>query len=463
MPLHTRIDRRTFLKATAGAAVFAARAQQASTPNVVMIYADDLGYGDLGCYGSGIATPNIDRMAADGARFLNFYSASPVCSPSRAALLTGRYPTRVGVPRVIGQAEDTGLPDSETTMAQMLKSAGYKTICVGKWHLGATPQYLPTNRGFDEYYGIPYSNDMWPRPLMYNADVIEQPARLDMLTQRYTEQAVSFINRSKGSPFFLYMPHNYPHIPLAASARFHGKSGRGLYADVLQELDWSVGQVMAALKGNGLDGNTLVMFSSDNGPWWQGSQGKLRGRKGETYEGGMREPFIARFPGAIPGGLVSHGVASTMDILPTVARLCNAPLPGNPLDGIDIWPILSGQQDELDRDVFLYFDDVFLQCARLGQWKLHATRYNTRAWSPPPPTGRRNLPLPKPELYDLDNDPQESYDCASEHPDIVDDIMSRINRLLPTFPPAVQGAWRDTMGRRGVDAPDDGLPIDPEQ
>ena len=451
------LSRRTFLKAVAGGSI-AAHAQNAQ-PNIVLIYADDLGYGDLGCYGSGIATPNLDRMAAEGARFLNFYSASPVCSPSRAALLTGRYPPRVNVPRVLGPGDDGGLADSEITMAQMLKSAGYRTMCIGKWHLGSQPKYLPTNRGFDEYFGIPYSNDMWPRPLMYNTDVIEQPATLETLTPRYTDQAVSFINRARNAPFFLYMPHTYPHVPLAASQRFQGKSGMGLYADVVEELDWSVGQVLAALADNGLDQNTLVIFSSDNGPWWQGSQGKLRGRKGETYEGGMREPFIARYAGMIPAGTVCNGVATTMDILPTVARLANAPLPANPLDGIDIWPLLSGQQDQIDRDVFLYFDDIFIQCARLGRWKLHVTRYNTRAWSPAPAGGKVNLPLPKPELYDLEKDPQESYDCAALHPDVVADIRARITRMLPGFPQAVTDAWQDTMRRQVQDAPDDGLPI----
>jgi arylsulfatase A len=451
------LSRRSLLKASAGGFLAAARAQS-TQPNIILIYADDLGYGDLGCYGSTISTPNLDQMAAEGARFVNFYSASPVCSPSRAALLTGRYPPRGDVPRVLGPGSLDGLPDSETTMAQMLKSAGYRTSCIGKWHLGDKPQYLPLNRGFDEYFGIPYSNDMWPRPLMRNNDIVEQPATLETLTPRYTDEAVKFIGRSRNSPFFLYMPHTYPHVPLAASPRFQGKSGKGLYADVVQELDWSVGQVLQAVKDNGLDDNTLVLFASDNGPWWQGSQGRLRGRKGETYEGGMREPLIARFPGMIPAGTVFTGLATTMDILPTLARLSSAALPGKPLDGVDIWPLLTGQEDEVDRDVFLYFDDVFIQCARLGRWKLHVTRYNTRAWSPMPAGGKVNLPLPKPELYDLQTDPQEGYDCASEHPEVVADIRARVLRLLPTFPQSVTDAWRDTMGRKVQDVPDDGLP-----
>ncbi len=359
------VERREFLLGALGSA--AAAAAPARPPNVIVIYADDLGYGDLACYGSRLSTPNLNRMAAEGARFTQFYSANPVCSPSRAALLTGRYPTRAGVPRVLFPSDTTGLPDSEVTLAQALKPRGYRTMCVGKWHLGHLPQYLPTSRGFDEYFGIPYSNDMKPRPLLHNTEVVEAEATLETLTPRYTEQAVRFIERSKDAPFFLYMPHTYPHIPLAASPRFRGKSPSGLYGDVIAELDWSVGEVLAALKRNGLDNHTLVMFSSDNGPWFQGSPGRLRGRKGSTYEGGVREPFLARFPGRIPPGRVVHEVASTMDIFPTVVKLCGAVLPPNPLDGIDIWPLLTGRSQMLEREVLLYFDNWNLQCARGGR------------------------------------------------------------------------------------------------
>ena len=227
------MNRRSFMLGAAAALALPLAAKNAAPPNVVLIYADDLGYGDLGCYGSSNRTPNLDRMAAEGVRFTQFYSANPVCSPSRAALMTGRYPTRVGVPRVLNPKDTTGLPDSEITIAQMLKARAYKTMCVGKWHLGHLPQYLPTKRGFDEYFGIPYSNDMDPRPLLHNDREIEKPARLETLTPRYTEQALRFVERSKGSPFFLYMPHTYPHIPLAASPRFRGKSANGLYGDVI--------------------------------------------------------------------------------------------------------------------------------------------------------------------------------------------------------------------------------------
>lgn len=442
--------------AAAGAAGLVRAA--ARTPNIVLIYCDDLGYGDLGVYGSKIRTPNIDRMAAEGVRFTQFYSANPVCSPSRAALLTGRYPTRTGVPRVLGPTDTTGLSLSETTIADTLKGVGYQTMCIGKWHLGHLPKYLPTRRGFDEYFGIPYSNDMKPTPLLHNTEQIEEPARLDNLTLRYTERAVRFIERSKSRPFFLYLPHTFPHIPLAASQRFRGKSPLGLYGDVIEELDWSTGEVLSALRRTGVDSDTLVMFSSDNGPWYQGSPGALRGRKGSTYEGGVREPLLARFPGKIPQGLVCSGVAGTVDILPMMARLAGAPLPGAPLDGIDIWPLLTGQQPSLEREALLYFDGWNLQCARWRKWKLHFARYNSMAFNPEPRIGRMNLPLRPPELYDLENDPQESYDSAAENPQVVKEIQGRVERLLATFPEEVRKAWAETQARKTETTPAGALP-----
>jgi arylsulfatase len=446
MPNRT-FNRRDFLK-VAGAALCAGPALAATRPpNIIMIFCDDLGYGDLGCYGSNLRTPNLDRMASEGMRFTHFLSANPVCSPSRAALMTGRYPTRVGVPRVLNPMDTTGLPDSEVTLAQLLKARNYKTMCIGKWHLGHLAQYLPTTRGFDEYFGIPYSNDMNPRVLLHNTEVVEQTATLETLTPRYTEHALRFIQQSKDSPFFLYFAHTYPHIPLAASPRFRGKSPAGLYGDVIEEVDWSVGEVLSALKKHGLDNNTLVMFSSDNGPWFQGSPGKLRGRKGMTYEGGVREPFLARFPGRIPKGRVCPGLGSLMDVLPTVARLCDVPLPKNPVDGIDLWPLLTGQKQELEREALLYFDNIQVQCARLGRWKLHIARYNSATWSPAPPGGRLNLPLQNPELYDLVNDPDESYDVAVEHPEVVKDIQARVERLMAGFPEEIRQAYETTKTR----------------
>jgi arylsulfatase A len=457
------MNRRSFLGAGAGAVLGAARGRgESSTPsNVVMIFADDLGYGDLGCYGSGIPTPHLDGMARKGAQFGHFYSASAVCSPSRAALLTGRYPVRVNVPRVLSAGEPGGLAKDETTMAQMLKDSGYATSCVGKWHLGTDPGYMPTSRGFDEFYGMPYSHDMWPRPLMHNDEIIECPADISTLTQRYTQQAASFIQRSVASskPFFLYLAHSAPHLPLAASPGFRYKSGQGLYGDVVGELDWSVGAVLQTLKELGVDGTTLVMFSSDNGPWYQGSSGPFRGRKGSTYEGGVRMPFLARMPGRIPAGLRSNALSSAMDILPTVAGLTGATLPPRPLDGVDLWPVLSGQADSVERDVLLYFDDVNLQCARMGDWKAHLARYNTPPYSPAPACGRQNLALPSPELYDLAADPGENYDRAEGNSTVLADIKARVNRLLGGFPAVVWNAWNDTQGRKVQDAPTDGLPV----
>jgi arylsulfatase len=442
------LNRREFLFSTGALAAGSLSAAPAAPPNIVFIMCDDLGYGDLGCYGSKIRTPNLDRMAAEGTRLTNFDSADPVCSPSRAALLTGRYPTRVGVPRVLFPQDTGGLNLDETTLANVLKARGYRTACFGKWHLGRPDVYLPLNRGFDQYFGIPYSNDMTPRPLIEGTKVVEEPAQLDTLTRRYTEHALRFIRESKGAPFFLYLPHTFPHIPLGASAQFRGKSAEGLYGDVVEELDWSVGQILDELKSNAIDGNTLVFFTSDNGPWYQGSPGLLRGRKATTYEGGVREPFIARWPGRIKSGHVSNAPASMLDIFPTVARLCSAGLPAKPLDGIDIWPVLTGQVAKIERDVLLYFDNWDLQGARWNNWKLHVARHNSSSYSAPPAGGRHNYVLPHPELYNLESDPAESYDVAAGHPDIVASIQTRIAKLLDTFPAPVQQAYKESQSRQ---------------
>jgi arylsulfatase len=416
-----------------------------------MIYADDLGWGDLGCYGSPIATPNLDRIATEGVRFTNFYSANPVCSPSRAALMTGRYPTRVGVPRVLFPNDRSGLAAGETTIAQMLKPSGYRTMCVGKWHLGHHPEHLPASWGFDSYFGIPYSNDMNPPVLVRQADgkaeTVAERAAMDSITQQYTAEAVRFVESSRDTPFFLYMPHTMVHIPLGASARFRGKSAQGLYGDAVQELDWSVGEVASAVKRIGQDRNTLVMFSSDNGPWFQGSPGRLRGRKGSTHEGGVRVPLVARMPGRVAKGRVVSGIGSTMDVLPTVSALTGAKLPGRPLDGINILPMLEGSAPSLDREALLYFDGWNLQCARWKQWKLHVARYNSMVYSPPPAGGRVNLPLTPPELYDLTSDVDESFDVSAMHPGVVKEIEDRINRLLGGFPDEVRSAWSETRRR----------------
>ena len=435
-----------------------AAAQSPQPVNVVLIFCDDLGYGDLGVQGSKIRTPHLDRLAAEGARLTHFYSANPVCSPSRAALLTGRYPTRAGVPRVLFPADKAGLDRSEQTLADLLKAKGYRTQCVGKWHLGHTPDYLPTARGFDHYFGIPYSNDMAPRLLLRDTATVEETATLETLTPRYTEEAVKFIEGAAGKPFFLYMPHTYPHIPLAASPRFAGKSPYGLYGDVVEEIDWSAGEILAALKRTGQEKNTLVIFTSDNGPWFQGSAGKLRGRKGVTYDGGVREPFIARLPGRIAKGLVSTAVGSTMDLVPTIAKLTGAAMPAKPVDGVDLMPILSGKQKDHTREALLYFDGWDLQCARLGPWKLHVARYDSFIYGPAPAAGRKNLALRPPELYNLMEDADESYDVAAKNPEVVKDLLARIERLLPGFPEEVRKAWADTQGRKTLPSEPGRLP-----
>jgi len=459
------VNRRKFLGTAVASAACGSqtklRGETPSRPNILYINTDDLGYGDLGCYGSRLPTPNIDRLAAEGMRFTQFYAASNICSPSRAGLLTGRYATRVGVPYVLSTPDSTsGLSVSETTLAQTLKSAGYYTMCVGKWHLGALPQYMPTHRGFDCYFGIPFSNDTLPLRMLDNDQVVQNSPAQETLLSQFTEQAVNRIaNRPSDSPFFLYLPFSAPHVPLVPSARFTGFTRMGTYADMVAELDWGVGQVLQALRDAGLEQNTLVMFSSDHGPWYQGSAGILRGRKAETWEGGMRVPFIARFPGVIPAGSVCTGMATALDILPTFARLSNARLPGSRLDGVDIWPLLSGGQTSVDRDMFLYFDGWNLQCARWGKWKLHVARNNTPPWSPMPVVGGMNLPLSSPELYDLEADPCESSDCANDNPDVVAQIRSRMAQMLPTFPAEVQSAWNFTMSRRVEYAPSGALPM----
>ncbi len=444
------MQRRQFITGLGAAALstlFPHRAPAGQGPNVIMIYVDDLGYGDLGCYGSKIKTPNLDAMASEGARFRHFYSASPVCSPSRASLLTGRYGVRTGIETVLWPDDTRAIAPAETTIAEMLKPAGYRTSCVGKWHVGTRPGAMPTSRGFDEYFGIPYSHDQSPSILMRGTDIVESPVVISTLTQRYTQEALSFIRRSQDKPFFLYLAHNMPHIPLAATKAFRGKSGLGPYADVVQELDWSVGQVLGQLKDSGLDSNTLVMFSSDNGPWFQGSPGALRGRKGDTFEGGMREPFMAWWPGRIPAGLTVNSMATTMDVLPTVARFTGAPLPPLPLDGVDISPLLTGGAEHVERPPFLYLDGWDVQCARVGKWKLHMSRFNSPAYTPEPKVGRFNLRLINPELYDVDADPAESTDQAMDNPEIVESIRTGVEGLLRTMPTEVQQAWADTQAR----------------
>ncbi len=414
------------LTGLAGAAVGAER-----LPNFVILYADDLGYGDLGCYGHPtIRTPNLDRMAAEGMRFTQFYSAAPVCTPSRAALLTGRLPIRNGMcgttRRVLYANSTGGLPASEITIAEALKTKGYATACVGKWHLGHQPQYLPTRNGFDSYFGIPYSNDMRPTPLLRNEALFEEPAVQETLTPRYTREAVEFIRRSRERPFFLYLAYTFPHVPLHASDRFRGKSLRGLYGDVVEEVDWSVGEVLSVLRETGLAENTLVMFSSDNGPWLVkgldgGSAGLLRDGKGSAWEGGMREPGLFWWPGRIKAGTVQRRMATTMDVFPTLLELAGVELPRDrELDGRSIAPVLLGTGDG-GATVFFYYDDSMLMAVRKGPWKAFiATR---PGYGPDRKNvGRHDPPL----LYQIEQDPSETQDVAKDHPDVVADLLKEI-------------------------------------
>jgi len=408
-----------------------------------------MGYGDIGCYGAkAIKTPNIDRMAAEGLRLTSFYSVSPVCTPSRAALMTGRYAARMGVDQmrlanVLFPADKTGLPQSETTVARALKDRGYATACIGKWHLGRVSPHRAIDHGFDYYFGIPYSNDMNPTPIMRNGDVVEEPAKQDTLTRRYTEEAINFIEREKGKPFFLYLAHNMPHIPLHASDRFRGKSAGGLNGDVIEELDWSVGEVLKALKERGLDRDTIVFFSSDNGPWYQGSAGPLRGRKGWTYDGGVREPGILRWPGRIRAGRVSDEPVATIDFLPTALALAGErnifAASRQPLDGKNILPFLLGQETKSPENIYLFFDGPYLQTARAGRWKIHVARWNIPRYTAA--SGQqKNVRLPTPELFDMNVDLGESYDVAAQQPMVVTELRARVIAALRTFPQEIQQA-----------------------
>lgn len=431
--------RRQFTRSLIGAAsaapsLFAA----ARKPNIIMIYADDLGYGDLGCYGHPtIKTPNLDRMAAEGLRFTQFYSAAPVCTPSRAALMTGRLPVRSGLSRVLFAHSEGGIQDSEITIAETLHDAGYRTACIGKWHLGWQARYLPTRHGFDSYFGLPYSNDMTPTagpgapgsakspplPLFRNEAVIEREPDQTRLTERYTAEALAFIRQKRARPFFLYYPQTFPHVPLYAGARFKGKSARGLYGDVVEEIDWSVGEILNAVKQAGQDSNTLIIFSSDNGPWlirkeFGGSAGLLREGKGTTWDGGMREPCIARWPGRIPGGRTTAAVGTTMDLFPTFAHYAGATAPKDrEMDGKNLAPVLEGKSAAWERTLY-FWSDTELRAVRRGPWKLHI-RTNNQVDQP---TGARDADPP--ELYNLETDPSEKRNVSGEHPGITQELLA---------------------------------------
>ncbi len=431
----------------AASAPSAARPQAASTgpPNIVIIFADDLGYGDLGVYGHPlIKTPRLDRLAAEGLKLTSFYASAPVCSASRYSLLTGRYAIRSGINGALMPESTNGLGAGETTIAGIMKSAGYRTGMVGKWHLGNRPGFFPTEHGFDSYFGLLYSNDMirpWVQtdaPLRLYRGAQGLPGEVDnaALTERYTGEAVAFIRENGNRPFFLYLAHSMPHVPLGVSPRFAGTSASGRYGDVVEMLDWSTGQVLDALREAGVERNTLVIFTSDNGPWMDmpprmlvdprivrtdaGSAGPLRGSKGTSWEGGTRVPFIARWPGRIPAGRVSSDLARTLDLLPTVARLAGRPLPANrAIDGQEMSDFLAGNGPSPAQEFFYYSSGGRLEGVRDRRWKLHLAF---------PDKGE-----PVAELFDLLADPSERWNVADEHPDIVARLRERMRRFAATL------------------------------
>ena len=425
----------------------ASSAMSAEQPNVVIIFADDLGYGDLGCYGSPtIRTPHLDRMAAEGLRFTDFYSAAEVCTPSRAALLTGRYPIRSGMcgnRRVLFPNSKGGLPAQEVTMAEALRQQGYATSHIGKWHLGIHEGARPLDQGFERSFGLPYSNDMdarpdlpkgatgsatppengWNVPLIRDGKVIEQPAQQTTLTKRYTAEAVSFIREKKAGPFFLYFAHTFPHVPMFASPSFKGKSRAGIYGDAVEELDGSVGQVLDTLRREGIAEKTLVFFTSDNGPWLimgnqGGSAGLLRDGKGSTWEGGMRVPGIAWWPGRIKPAVTSEQ-ASTMDLFTTALALGGAPSPQNVMiDGRDLSPLLLRHQPLAETPFFYYRGDKLAAC-RLGPWKAHFFTQTGYGQSQPE---QHDPPL----LFHLGHDPSEKRNVAAEHLDVIARLQAAV-------------------------------------
>ncbi|WP_199188755.1 MULTISPECIES: sulfatase [Pirellulaceae] len=421
-------------------------------PNIVVIFIDDMGYADIGPFGAeAYKTPNLDQMAAEGRTFTDFYVTQAVCSASRAGLMTGCYNVRVGIQGALGPNSKIGINPEEMTMAELCKQKGYATACFGKWHLGDKEPFLPLQNGFDEYFGLPYSNDMWPYhpgvrhlseeerlkrwphlPLFEGNEVVNPKVdgtAQEQLTTQYTEHAVAFIDKNKDKPFFLYLPHSMVHVPLYVSDKFKGKSGAGLFGDVVMEVDWSVGQVLDALKRNKIDDNTLVIFTSDNGPWLSygdhaGSAGPLREGKGTMWEGGCREPTIMRWPGKIPAGTVCDTPAMTIDIFPTVAKLIGADLPEKPIDGKNIWPLIAGEEGaQSPHDAYYFYYGSGLKAVRSGKWKLvFPHEYRTMAGKPGGtggiPANYSNATTPL-ALFDLQADVGEQHNVLDQHPDVV--------------------------------------------
>lgn len=459
----------SLLAALCDSVIFAATSAVPDRPNVIVILADDLGYGDLACYGNKkFKTPQLDRMAAEGAKLTHFNCPAPFCAPTRASLMTGRYPFRCGMPEnpaPDGDKDRTGLhlPESEVTLGQLFQQAGYATAIIGKWHLGhAKPEWLPTHRGFDEYLGIPYSNDMRPVALFEGDEKREYPLVQATLTKRYTARALDFIERNKSRPFFLYFPQMLVHKPLAASEDFYKKSGAGLYADAMEELDWSVGQLLGKLRKLGLDEKTFVVFTSDNGAWFGGSCGGLRGMKGSSYEGGYRVPCIARWPGKIPAGHISAQPAVMMDLFATAVKIAGlVPPKDRVIDGRDILPLFTS--DALSpHEAILGQQAAQLATVRDARWKLHvlpprdmfaAFDKPGKRWidprapdgvtilapyeqaQPAEHPGLRTGDLPRPmQLFDLQTDPGEQHDVAAQHPEIVARLKNSYDTLAKDAP-----------------------------
>jgi arylsulfatase A-like enzyme len=429
-------------------------------PNFVVVYADDLGYGDIGCFGAkGYTTPNLDRMAAEGVRFTSFCVAQAVCSASRTALLTGCYPNRVGILGALGPASRIGIHADETLLPEVLKARGYATAIYGKWHLGHHEPFLPQQHGFDDYFGLPYSNDMWPfhptakfpkLPLISGNKIVNPNVTAEdqtHLTTWYTEHAVQFIEKNREKPFFLYVPHSMPHVPLYVSEKFKGKTEQGLFGDVISEIDWSVGQILETIQRCQLEQDTLVIFTSDNGPWLSygnhaGSAGPLREGKGTAWEGGVRVPCVMRWPGKIRPGGECRELAATIDLLPTFAKLAGAPLPKNKIDGIDVSVLLTGDDStKSPRDSYSYYWGQELHAVRNGQWKLHFP-HKYRSLEKP---GRDGQPGPyreqscQLELYDLSADVAESKNVAAEHPEKVAELQKLAETMRSDLGDALTG------------------------
>ncbi|MFO8058967.1 MAG: sulfatase [bacterium] len=428
------MNRREFIgSASAGAAAFClgsgSLSASQSKPNIIIIMADDLGYGDLGCYGADmIRTPVIDRMASEGVRLTQFFSCASICSPSRSGLMTGRYPIRNGVnnnfgPTVnpasflVGALTDTGLGMNtrEITLGQAMKAEGYATCCIGKWHLGDLDKYMPTSRGFDHYFGIPYSNDMDPVKLYDDLDMIEYPVNQDTLTKRYTREALQFIQANKDRPFLLYLPHTFPHVPLHASKEFEGRSDAGRYGDCVEEIDWSTGRILDALEKYGIAENTLVVFTSDNGPWYQGNTSGLRERKHTPFEGGVRVPLIARWPGTLPQGVVSDEIAINLDLFTTAVEAAGGNPPADrPVDGRNLMPLLKGGDSAHDALYFYRLQNLW--CIRTDEWKYHRSH---RMWCAGSFHRKRG-----PMLFNVKEDPEESYNLIEKYPDKAAELES---------------------------------------